>query len=188
MALLMNLKKGATPSLKIMGLKPVLSSGGCELLSWRNAFPEDHGIETKIIESHWSSIVVGADVEVEGVRPPKAAEEDPDLIRAALVFVGTEDSDQLTGTIAEPVPADPLAEYFTITPSVGTESCFRISDETTILFVDTETSTVSPGEPAQLAVDQVVDLFGQSAANAMSDCFMADEVLVEGPPPADPGT
>ena len=135
-----------------------------------------------------SSIVVGADVEVEGVRPPKAAEEDPDLIRAALVFVGTEDSDQLTGTIAEPVPADPLAEYFTITPSVGTESCFRISDETTILFVDTETSTVSPGEPAQLAVDQVVDLFGQSAANAMSDCFMADEVLVEGPPPADPGT
>ena len=133
------------------------------------------------------SIVVGADVEVEGVRPPKAAEEDPDLIRAALVFVESADADQLSGTIAEPVPADPLAEYFTITPSVGTEACFRISDETTILFVDTETSTVTPGEPAQLAVDQVVDLFGQTSANAMSDCFMADDVLVEGPPPADSG-
>ena len=46
---------------------------------------------------------------------------------------------------------------------------------------------VTPGEPAQLAVDQVVDLFGQSSANAMSDCFMADDVLVEGPPPADSG-
>ena len=134
-----------------------------------------------------TAIVVGADVEVEGVRQPKAAEEDPDLIRAAFVFVEAEDADQLSGTIAEPVPADPFAEFFTITPSLGTDTCFRISDETTILFVDSATSTVTTGAAAQLAVDQVVDLFGLSAANAMSDCFMADEVLIDGPPPADPG-
>ena len=86
------------------------------------------------------------------------------------------------------MPADPLAEFFTIAPSVGTDTCFRVSDETTILFVDTATSTVTTGDPSQLAVDQVVDLFGQSAANAMSDCFVADELLVDGPPPAASGT
>ncbi len=134
-----------------------------------------------------SAIAVGADVEIEGVRPPKAAAEDPDLIRAALVFVEAEDADQLSGTIAAPVPADPLTEFFTITPSVGTDTCFRVSDETTLLFVDAAASTVTVGDLAQLDVDQVVDLFGQSSANAMSDCFMADEVLVDGPPP-DSGT
>ena len=42
---------------------------------------------------------------------------------------------------------------------------------------------MTPGEPGQLAVDQVVDLFGKSAETAMSDCFIAEDVIVDGPPP-----
>lgn len=134
-----------------------------------------------------ASIMVGDDIEVDGVVAPKEAEEDPDLVRAAFIYVEAEDADQLSGTIAEPIPTDPLNEYFTIAPSiVEGDACFRINDDTSILFVDTATSTVTSGTAADLAVGQVVDLFGTTAVDAMSDCFAADEIIVDGPPPEAP--
>lgn len=128
-------------------------------------------------------IVVGADIEVEGVRQPKEAEEDPEVIRAAFIFADSDDQEQLSGTIVEPVPSDPLTEFFTIAPSEGTDACFRLHEDVSITFVNTEMSNVTPGEPGDLDVDQVVDLFGESAETAMSDCFIAEDVIVEAPPP-----
>ncbi|MDX1508703.1 MAG: DUF4382 domain-containing protein, partial [Woeseiaceae bacterium] len=51
------------------------------------------------------AIVLGADVEVEGVMPPKVDPADPDLIRAALVFLEGPDAEQISGTIIEPLDA-----------------------------------------------------------------------------------
>ena len=47
-----------------------------------------------------SAVAVGADVEVEGVAPVKADPADPDLVRAALVFIEAEEDDQVSGTIS----------------------------------------------------------------------------------------
>jgi hypothetical protein len=125
------------------------------------------------------SIVIGADLEVEGVQPAKADPADPDLIRAALVFVEAEDDDQLTGTISEPF--DAATRSFDLTPEVGIPVCVRVNEDADILLVDEAASEVTMGTIDDLAVGQMVDLFGTTAADS---CLDANEVIVEVVPPA----
>jgi len=120
------------------------------------------------------AIVIGADLEVEGVQPAKADAEDPDLIRAALVFVEAEDDEQLTGTIG--VPLDKPTRSFVLLPEVGNPINVRVNDNADILLVDEAASTVTMGTIDSLALEQMVDLFGITAADGTFD---ANEVIIE---------
>jgi Domain of unknown function (DUF4382) len=120
------------------------------------------------------SIVVGGNVEVEGVMPPKAVETDPDLIRAALVFVEPPAEEQSSGTIAEPL--DSSTRSFNLSTATG-DICVRVNEDADILLVNATDSEVTMGMFEDLAVDQVVDLFG-----TMNDCFDASEVIVDASP------
>jgi hypothetical protein len=120
------------------------------------------------------AIVVGADLEIEGVRPTKGDPADPDLIRAALVFVEAEDAEQLSGTIIEPL--DAATRSFMLAPVEGNDTCVRVNDPADILLVDAAASEVTMATIDDLALGQLVDLFG---AVATDGCFEADEVIVE---------
>lgn len=120
------------------------------------------------------SIVVGAELEIEGVMPDKADAADPDLIRAALVFFEAEDDEQLSGTIIEPL--DAAARSFGLTPTEGNDTCVRVDADADILLVDTAVSEAQAGTVDDLALGQMVDLFGVTAADS---CFEANEVIVE---------
>jgi hypothetical protein len=120
------------------------------------------------------SIVIGSDLEVEGVQPAKADAADPDLIRAALVFVEAEDDEQLTGAIGKPL--DTTTRSFVLIPEVGNSVCVRVNDDADILLVDEAVSSVTMGTIDDLALEQMVDLFGITAADS---CFDANEVIVE---------
>ena len=126
------------------------------------------------------SIVIGADLEVEGVQPAKADPADPDLIRAALVFVEAEGDTQLTGTISEPL--DAVARSFVLTPEVGNTVCVRVNEDADILLVDEAASEVTMGTFDDLAAGQMVDIFGVIDTN--DNCLDANEVIVEVVPPA----
>lgn len=119
-----------------------------------------------------ASIVIGADVEVEGVQPAQADITDTDLIRAALVFIEAEADDQATGTIIDPL--DAVSRSFGLTQAGGGDICVRVNDDADILLVDTAASEVTMATFAELAVGQVIDLFGK-----MNDCFDANEVIVD---------
>ncbi len=120
------------------------------------------------------AVVLGTTVEVEGVFPPKADPADPDLIRAALVFLEAPDADLVSGTIAEPVDGD--TRTFVLSTEGG-DINVCVVDGAGILLVDTTNSEVTTGEFADLAAGQVVDLFGMTAAD--DSCFEADEVIVD---------
>ena len=120
------------------------------------------------------SIVIGADLEVEGVQPTKADPADPDLIRAALVFVEAEDDEQLTGTIGAPLNA--ATRSFVLTPEVGNPVCVRVNEDADILLVDEAASTVTMGTIDNLKLGQMVDIFG---ITAIDSCLDANEVIVE---------
>ena len=124
------------------------------------------------------SITVGANVEVEGVMPPKSVETDPNVIRAALVFVEPPAEEQLSGTIIEPLdidPMNPMTWSFGLTPDGGAgDICVRVNEDAAVLLVNTTDSEVTMGSVADLALDQSVDLLG-----TMSDCFDASEVIVD---------
>jgi hypothetical protein len=121
-----------------------------------------------------SAIVIGADVEVEGVMPAKAMEEDPDVIRAALVFVMAEEDDQTSGTIIEPL--EPTTRSFGLMRTEG-DICVRVLEEADILLVDIAASEVTMADFTALAVGQIVDLFGDFGE--LNDCFEANEVIVD---------
>jgi hypothetical protein len=123
-------------------------------------------------ELNASAIVIGTDVEIEGVQPPKVNEADPDLIRAALVFIEAEEDEQASGTIIEPL--DPDTRSFGLTGTGNGDICVRVDSDADILLVDVAASEVTMATFAELAVGQVVDLFG-----VMSDCFDANEVIVD---------
>ncbi|NIS91393.1 MAG: DUF4382 domain-containing protein [Woeseiaceae bacterium] len=147
----------------------VLRSGGEEIvveLQQGTRFYDENG------ELDASAIAVGADVEVEGVMPPKADAADPDLIRAALVFVVPQDDEQAAGTIIEPL--DAATRSFGLTGMGGGDICVRVDADADILLVDIAASEVTMGTFADLALGQVVELFG-----VMSDCFDANEVIVD---------
>lgn len=129
--------------------------------------------ENSTVES--TAVVLGAEVEVEGVQPPKADPADPDLIRAALVFIESEEDEQLSGTISA-APADP-SRQFTLTTADMMEHCIDVEQDADILLVDVMNSEVTMGSIADLAVDQVVDIFGEIVE---SECtFSANEVIVD---------
>ena len=119
------------------------------------------------------AIVLGADLEVEGVRPAKADPADPDFIRAALVFVEAKDDEQLSGTIIEPL--DAVARSFGLATAAG-DTCVRIDPDADVLLVNEAASEVTMGTIDDLAVDQNVDLFGITATDS---CFDANQVIVE---------
>jgi hypothetical protein len=119
-----------------------------------------------------SAIVLGTDVEIEGVQPPKADEADPDLIRAALVFIEAEEDQQVSGTIIEPL--DATTRSFGLTEDVAGDICVRVQEGADILLVDIAASEVTMATFAELALGQVVDMFG-----TMNDCFDANEVIVD---------
>lgn len=121
------------------------------------------------------AVALGVNVEIEGVKPAKADPADPDLIRAALIFVEAEDDEQMSGTIAEPLAAE--TRSFDLTLTDGGNACVRVDLEADILLVDAANSVVTMGEFSDLAVDQMVDLFGQPSTE--DDCFEANEVIVE---------
>ena len=118
------------------------------------------------------SVVIGADIEVEGVRHVKADSDDPDLIWAALVFIEAEQDDQATGTIID--PRDEASRSFGLTQTGGGDICVRVKDDADVLLVNVAASEVTMATFAELAVGQVVDLFGK-----MNDCFDANEVIVD---------
>ena len=120
------------------------------------------------------AIVLGADVEVEGVMPPKADPADPELIRAALVFLEAPDDDLLSGTIAEPINSD-TQTFVLSTDSGDINAC--VVEGASILLVDTANSEVTTGVFGDLVAGQVVDLFGMMAED--DSCFEANEVIVD---------
>lgn len=121
------------------------------------------------------AIVLGVDVEVEGVKPAKADPADPDLMRAALVFLEAEEDEQISGTITEPFAAE--TRSFDLTLTEGGTTCVRVNDDADILLVDEANSEVTMGDFSSLAVDQNVDLFGTTSLD--DGCFDANEVIVE---------
>ena len=120
------------------------------------------------------AIMLGTDLEVEGVRPTKTDPADPDLIRAALIFVEAEDDEQLSGKIIEPL--DTSTRSFGLTAEGGGDTCVRVNTDADILLVDEAASEVTTGTIEDLALDQNVDLFGITATDS---CFDANEVIVE---------
>ena len=122
-------------------------------------------------------------VEVEGVIPPKADPEDPaepDVIRAALVFLEANEDDQLSGMIIDPiVDTDEEQSFMLMTETGDVQVC--VFDTTSILLVDETNAVVTTATFAELAVDQVVDVFGTMPEG--EGCFEANDVIVEVPPP-----
>jgi hypothetical protein len=121
-------------------------------------------------------------VEVEGVIPPQADEADPDLIRAALVFLEANDDDQISGTIIDPIVDTEEEQSFMLMTETGDlQVC--VFEATSILLVDEINSEATTATFADLAVDQLVDVFGTMPEG--EGCFEANEVIVEVPPPVD---
>jgi hypothetical protein len=122
-----------------------------------------------------NAIVVGVDVEIEGVKP---ADADPDLIRAALVFLEADPDEQASGTIILSTLNDAVPESFDLVLEDSSTLCVRLTDGAEILLVDEENSQVTMGTFADLqalTVDPLADLFGTTAADS---CFEANEVIV----------
>ena len=115
------------------------------------------------------SVVLGADVEIEGVFP------DPDQIRAALVFVEAPDDEQVSGTINGPV--DTGAGTFDLLLGDGvTVVMVTVADDPVILLVNEVASEVTQGLVGDLADGQSVDLFGITPAEGT---FTASEIIVD---------
>ena len=124
------------------------------------------------------AIVVGVDVEVEGIKPAKAEETDPDLIRAALVFLEANPDEQVSGTIILSTLIDTVPESFDLLLEDGSSLCVRLTEGAEILLVDEANSQVTTGsfvDLQALTVDPLADLFGDTAADS---CFEANEVIV----------
>ena len=124
------------------------------------------------------AIVVGVDVEIEGVQPAKADAADPDLIRAALVFLEADPDEQVSGTIILSTLNDTVPESFDLQLEDSSTLCVRLIDGAEILLVDEANSQVTMGSFADLealTVDPLADLFGETAADS---CFEANEVIV----------
>jgi hypothetical protein len=161
--------KGSVVSAPVNERFLVLRIGGEEIVVELQAGTKFYD-ENRALDA--GSIVIGTDVEVEGVRHSKADSADPDLIWAALVFIEAEEDDQATGTIIDPRNA--AFRSFGLTQTGGGDICVRVDDDADILLVDIEKSEVTMATFAELAVGQVIDLFG-----VMSDCFDANEVIVD---------
>ena len=136
--------------------------------------------ETKYFDANGAigagAIVLGVDVEIEGVKPPKADPMDPDVMRAALVFLEADADEQISGTISDPL--DSATRSFGLMLTGGGDTCVRVDADADILLVDTAASEVTMGDFDDLSVSQAVELFGVTAVDS---CFDANEVIVEVP-------
>ena len=113
-------------------------------------------------------------VEIEGVVPASA---DPNLMRAALVFLEDEDDDMISGMIIDPlnVGQDDDPKNFGLRNDAG-DTCVNGDDETDIILVDTVDSIVMTGTYAELELGQTIEVFGQMVEGG---CFEANEIIVE---------
>ena len=130
-------------------------------------------------ETSVDAIVVGPGHEVEGTKLADVdPEEDPDLMRAALVFIGAEEFEQASGTIIVPInePTDDALGNFGLTLTEGGDICVDVSKDADILLVNEADSVITMGTFASLDVDQSVDVFGKMPETG---CFLANEVIVE---------
>jgi hypothetical protein len=166
--------KGTVASKRADGQFLMLTSDGARIVVETQKGTKIFNVEG---ETDAEALVVGADIEVEGVRPNKSGGEDPDLIRAALIFVEPVDADQLSGVIAD----DPVAETlsFMLTPADGGNNvCVNVDKDAGILLVDADMAEVKPGTFENLAMGQNVDMFGL-APDAINGCFQASEIIVD---------
>jgi hypothetical protein len=125
------------------------------------------------------AIVLGATVEVEGVMPEKADPEDPDLMRAALVFLQAPEDTLLSGTVTPMSQVtDPMS--FELVPegegALPVNVC--VAEGASILLVNTTDMTVAPGVFADIVDNAMVDVFG-TPPDPEGECFSASEVIVD---------
>ena len=118
------------------------------------------------------AIVLGAAVEVEGVMLEKASPADPDVIRAALVFVEADDDDQISGTINSNI-TDSAFEL--LLSDLSTTVNVTVLGDADILLVNETDSEVTIGDITSLASGQSVELFGTSPGGGL---FNASEIIV----------
>lgn len=121
------------------------------------------------------AIDTGSHVEVEGVRPEKANSDDPDVIRAALVFVEPPEDDQVSGTINGAI--DGVARTFDLMDADANIIMVTVANEADILFVNATTAEVTLGNDfSALEVGQAVELFGTDQPD---NSFEATEIIVD---------
>lgn len=127
------------------------------------------------------AIVVGVDVEIEGVQPPKDDEADPDLIRAALVFLEEDPDEQISGSITLDTVNTTEPESFDLVLEDASTICVRLGDNAEVLLVDeansqvTTTNTLADLVALGLTEDPLADVFGVPDVDS---CFEANEVIV----------
>ncbi len=118
------------------------------------------------------SLVVGAEVKVEGV--VVLSDSEPDRIKAALVFVATEQPiEKLTGTVST-VQAQGGA--FTLIDSELGDRCISVTEQTDLYLISsTATGYASEAIALEQLVDaQAVEVYGRYALNG---CFVAQDIL-----------
>ncbi len=126
------------------------------------------------------AVVLGATVEVEGVLPPKENVDDPDLMRAALVFLEAPQDTLLSGIVAAGTQ-DMDTRSFELVPEGEGAAPVNVclADGAVILLVDAADSVVSEGEFTDIVDDSVVDVFGTPPDPEGEGCFSANEVIVD---------
>jgi hypothetical protein len=149
----------------------LLVAGGNEYTIDLQAGTQFYGPEGKIM---LDAIMLLDFVEIEGVVPASA---DPNLMRAALVFLEDDDDDMISGMIIDPlnVGQDDDPKNFGLRNDAG-DTCVNGDDDTDIILVDTVDSIVMTGTYAELELDQTIEVFGQMVEGG---CFEANEIIVE---------
>ena len=118
------------------------------------------------------AIVLGAAVEVEGVKPDKANPDDPDVIRAAFVFVEAADGEQISGTIN----SDLTDRTFDLMLGDSSIVSVTVLEGADILLVDEVASEVTIGTIDSLENGQTVEVFGTAPTDGI---FEANEIIVD---------
>jgi hypothetical protein len=149
----------------------LLAAGGNEYTIDLQAGTQFYGPEGKIM---LDAIMLLDFVEIEGVVPASA---DPNLMRAALVFLEDDDDDMISGMIIDPlnVGQDDDPKNFGLRNDAG-DTCVNGDDDTDIILVDTVDSIVMTGTYAELELGQTIEVFGQMVEGG---CFEANEIIVE---------
>ena len=127
------------------------------------------GPDGEIIDG--AALQIGQGIEAEGVVIPPAGQDDPTLLRAALIIIDGDDEDeQLSGTIAEPV-VDPGFNLST----AGGDVCVVLEDGAIITLVSADGTEMEPGTFADLVAGQSADAYGELGIDG---CFLANELVV----------
>ena len=143
-------------------------------------------VETKYYDEdgpiNSSAVVLGARVEVEGVRPTTGLTDDPDF-RAALVFLEGPEGELVRGTVAAGTQNSDTKSFELVPESDGATPfnvCLiddPVIERPLILLVNTTAMTVEPGYFEDIVDDAVIDVFGRVPEG--ESCFSANEVIVD---------